>query len=199
MRRCSQACQKSTACASGERLSRKVQLSGAPPAFAGAGSGDGSDGDIGARLADMRDLACELRLQRVLAALRHAAEIEGLQPLALAVEEGDGAAGGLAPAGFGAPVLTGPQGHHDAVERDGGAHRSERDVLRVADALQRLRSQALPALVQAVRQPLQDARPPPSQGQASVMPPVFEKNSSASRAVQCPIISRPRQAAGRVR
>ena len=32
-----------------------------------------------------------------------------------------------------------------------------------------------------------------------VMPPVFEKNSSASRAVQCPIISRPRQAAGRVR
>ncbi|MDE0254579.1 MAG: hypothetical protein OYG32_07265 [Rhodospirillaceae bacterium] len=40
----------------------------------GGAIGDGDYGDIGPGLADMRDLACELRLQRWLAALRHAGE-----------------------------------------------------------------------------------------------------------------------------
>ena len=158
VRRCSQPCQKSTASASGERLSRKVQLSGAPPAFAGAGSGDGDYGDIGPGLADMRDLACELRLQRGLAALRHAGEVEGPEPLAFGVMEGDRSAGGLAPAGFVAPVLAGAQRHHHAVERDRGADRLGRDVLPVADRVHRLRLQGLPALMQAASEPLQGTR-----------------------------------------
>ncbi len=156
MRRCSQACQKSTA--SGERLSRKVRLSGAPPAFAGAGSGERSDRDIGARVADMRDLACELGLQRALAALGHTGEIEGLEPFAFPAVEGDRAAGGLAPAGLVAPVLAGAQRHHHAVQRDRGADRLGRDVLPVADTLQRLRSEAFPALMHGPDEPLQRAR-----------------------------------------
>ena len=43
--------------------------------------GDGDDPDVGAHPPDMRDLACELRLQRELAAFEHAAEIEGVQAL----------------------------------------------------------------------------------------------------------------------
>ena len=53
----------------------------------------------------MRDLACELRLQRGLAALRHTGEVEGREPFAFGVMERDRAAGGPAPAGFVAPVL----------------------------------------------------------------------------------------------
>ncbi len=106
----------------------------------------------------MRDLACELRLQRGLAALRHAGEVEGLEPFALGVVEGDRAAGGLAPAGLVAPVLAGTQRHHDAVERDRGADCLGWDVFRVADTVQRLRPQALPALMHGPGEPLQAAR-----------------------------------------
>ena len=93
---------------SGLRPSRKVQLSAAP-------SGDGDDAELGAQPPDMRDLACELRLQRGLAALGHAAEIDGLQTLTLGVVEGDRATGRFAPRGFGAAVFAGPQRHHHAV------------------------------------------------------------------------------------
>ena len=127
------------------------------PVVCGAVS-DGGDGAPGAQSADLRDLACELRLQRELAAFGHAAEIEGLQPLALAVVEGDRAAGGLAPAGFGAPGLAGPQRHHDAVERDGGAHRVLRDVAGVPDGGRRLRAEVLPALMHAPGEAQQGAR-----------------------------------------
>ena len=97
--------------------------------------------------------------------------------------EGDRSAGGLAPAGFVAPVLAGAQRHHHAVERDRGADRLGRDVLPVADRVHRLRPQGLPALMQAASEPLQGTRPPPSQGQAGLMAPISEKNASASRAV----------------
>ena len=82
----------------------------------GGAIGDSDDPDLGACSPDVCDFACKLRLQRELAALRHAAEIEGLQALALGVVEGDRAAGGLAPGGLGATVLAGSQRHHDAVE-----------------------------------------------------------------------------------
>ena len=113
--RCSQACQKSITSVSGDRVSRKVQLSAAPSAIATI--------PISGRARLMCDFACKLRLQRELAALRHAAEIEGLQALALGVVEGDRAAGGLAPGGLGATVLAGSQRHHDAVEGDRGGGR----------------------------------------------------------------------------
>ncbi len=56
--------------------------------------GGGDDGaDLGTPPPDMRDLACELRLQRALSALGHAAKTDGLQ--ALTVVEGDRATGRL--------------------------------------------------------------------------------------------------------
>ena len=125
---------------SGDRVSRKVQLSA-------AASGDSDDPDVGAQLPDMCDFACELRLQCELAALRHAAGIEGLQTLAPGVVEGNRAAGGLAPGGLGTAVLAGPQRHHDAVERHRGADRLVRYALGVTDAVQRLGAEGLPALV----------------------------------------------------
>ena len=138
--------------------------------------GEGDDGDVGVGLADMRDLACELRFQRGLAALRRAGKVEGLEPFTFPVMEGDRAAGGLAPAGFVAPVLAGAQRHHDAVKRDRGADRLGWDVFRAADTVQRLRPQALPAScrLQARRcKVLADG----------LMAPISEKNASASRAV----------------
>ena len=93
---------------SGSRPSRKVQLSAAPSATA-------TIAEFGAQPPDMRDLACELRLQRGLVALGHAAEIDGLQTLTLGVVEGDRATGRFAPRGFGAAVFAGPQRHHHAV------------------------------------------------------------------------------------
>ena len=81
----------------------------------GGAVGDGDDAELGAQPPDMRDLACELRLQRGLAALGHAAEIDGLQTLTLGVVEGDRATGRFAPRGFGAAVFAGPQRHHHAV------------------------------------------------------------------------------------
>ena len=89
----------------------------------GGAIGDSDDPDLGACSPDVCDFACKLRLQRELAALRHAAEIEGLQALALGVVEGDRAAGSLAPGGLGATVLAGSQRHHDAVEGDRGGGR----------------------------------------------------------------------------
>ena len=71
------------------------------------GGGGRDDPDVGAQLPDMCDFACELRLQCDLAALRHAAEIEGLQRLAPGVVEGNRAAGGLAPGGLGTEVADG--------------------------------------------------------------------------------------------
>ena len=111
----------------------------------------------GAQLPDMCDFACELRLQCDLAALRHAAEIEGLQTLAPGVVEGNRAAGGLAPGGLGTAVLAGPQRHHDAVERHRGADRLVRYALGVTDAVQRLGAEGLPALVHGPCQALQGA------------------------------------------
>ena len=173
-------------------------MSGAPLAFAGAGSSDGGDGDIGARPPDMRDLACELGFQCVLAALGHAGEIEGLEPFAFPVVEGDRAAGGLAPAGLGAPVLAGAQRHHDAsllLRRRG----SETEAL------------TAPGGMPSVLRMLSSAcGPRPAQRSCmvrvsrcsvladGVMAPISEKNASASRAVQWPIISSPSRAAGRV-
>ncbi len=51
----------------------------------------GGGADLGTPLSDMRDFACELRLQCALSALGHAAETDGLQ--ALTVVEGDRATG----------------------------------------------------------------------------------------------------------
>ena len=120
--------------------------------------GDGSDGDIGAYLADIRNLACELRLQRELAALRHTGEVEGLQPFTFPRRwKADRAAGGLTPAGFVTSVLTGAQRHHDTIKRDRSADRLGRDVLPVPDRVHRLWPQALPALMQAAGEPLQGA------------------------------------------
>ena len=45
----------------------------------GGAIGDSDDPDLGARSPDVCDFACELRLQRELAALRHAAEMALLQ------------------------------------------------------------------------------------------------------------------------
>ena len=123
----------------------------------GGAVGDSDDPDVGAQLPDMCDFACELRLQCDLAALRHAAEIEGLQTLAPGVVEGNRAAGGLAPGGLGAAVLAGPQRHHDAVERHRGADRLVRYALGVTDAVQRLGAEGLPALVHGPCQALQGA------------------------------------------
>ena len=58
----------------------------------GGAVGHGADPDLRAHTPDMGDPACELRLQRGLAALGHAAEIEGSEPFALGVVEGDRAA-----------------------------------------------------------------------------------------------------------
>ena len=81
---------------SGDRVSRKVQLR--------RRRGDSDDPDVGAQLPDMCDFACELAFSVTWpAALRHAAEIEGLQTLAPGVVEGNRAAGGLAPGGLGTP------------------------------------------------------------------------------------------------
>ena len=135
---------------SGDRVSRKVQLSAAASAIATILTS-------GAQLPDMCDFACELRLQCDLAALRHAAEIEGLQTLAPGVVEGNRAAGGLAPGGLGTAVLAGPQRHHDAVERHRGADRLVRYALGVTDAVQRLGAEGLPALVHGPCQALQGA------------------------------------------
>ena len=130
----------------------------------GSAVGDSDYGDIGPGLADMRDLACKLRLQRALAALRHAGKVEGSEPFAPAfaavgpgVMEGDRAAGGLAQAGFVAPVLASAQRRHHAVERDRGANRLGRDVVCDPDSVHRLRPQALPALMQAASEPPQGA------------------------------------------
>ncbi len=119
--------------------------------------GDGADPDLRAHTADMGDLACKLRFQRGLAALGHTAEIEGLQPLALGVVEGDRAARGLAPARLGTAVLAGPQRHHDAVKGDGRGDRIGRYALGFTDAGQRLRGDALPVLMHAQGQALQRA------------------------------------------
>ena len=62
VRRCSQACQKSMTSVSGDRVSRKVQLSAAASAIATILTS-------GRQLPDMCDFACELRLQCDLAAL----------------------------------------------------------------------------------------------------------------------------------
>ena len=123
----------------------------------GGAIGDSDDPDLGACSPDVCDFACKLRLQRELAALRHAAGIEGLQALALGVVEGDRAAGGLAPGGLGATVLAGSQRHHDAVEGDRGGGRVLRYALGLTDAAQRLRAEALPAFVHAQGQALQGA------------------------------------------
>ena len=123
----------------------------------GGAIGDSDDPDLGACSPDVCDFACKLRLQRELAALRHAAEIEGLQALALGVVEGDRAAGSLAPGGLGATVLAGSQRHHDAVEGDRGGGRVLRYALGLTDAAQRLRAEALPAFVHAQGQALQGA------------------------------------------
>ena len=61
----------------------------------GGAVANGADPGLRAHSPDIGDLARELRHQRDLAALRHAAEIEGLQPFALGVLEGERAAGGL--------------------------------------------------------------------------------------------------------
>ena len=123
----------------------------------GGAIGDSDDPDLGARSPDVCDFACELRLQRELAALRHATEIEGLHALAVGVVEGDRAAGGLAPGGLGATVLAGSQRHHDAVEGDRGGGRVLRYALGLTDAAQRFRAEALPAFVHAQGQALQGA------------------------------------------
>ena len=81
-----------------DRLGREAFQKGP---VVGGSIGDGSDGDIRACLADMGDLARKLCLQ--LAALRHAGEVESVEPFAVPVMEGDRAAGGLAPAGFVTP------------------------------------------------------------------------------------------------
>ena len=61
--RCSQACQKSITSVSGDRVSRKVQLSAAPSAIA-------TIPISGRARLNVCDFACKLRLQRELAALR---------------------------------------------------------------------------------------------------------------------------------
>ena len=77
----------------GPRLGREALQEGP---VVGGSVGKRDDGDIGARATDMRNLTCELGFQRALAALRHTGEIEGLEPFALGVVEGDRAAGGFA-------------------------------------------------------------------------------------------------------
>ncbi len=115
---------KSITSVSGLRPLRKVQLSAAASALI----------PISGRLR-LLDLVCELRLQRVLSALGHAAEIDGLQALTVGVVEGGRATGRLAaPAGFGTAALAGPQRHHDTVQRGGDC--ILRDVLRFPDVIQ---------------------------------------------------------------
>ena len=135
---------------SGDRVSRKVQLSAAAAAIATILTSGRSCLICATSLASCA-LQCDL------AALRHAAEIEGLQTLAPGVVEGNRAAGGLAPGGLGTAVLAGPQRHHDAVERHRGADRLVRYALGVTDAVQRLGAEGLPALVHGPCQALQGA------------------------------------------
>ena len=165
------------------RLGREALQEG--PVVGGA-IGDGGDGDIGARPPDMRDLACELGFQRVLAALRHAGEIEGLEPFAFSVVEGDRpqAASARPSSPAGSATMT-PSSETEALTAPGAMS----SVLRMLSSACGPRLSRRSCMVRASRcSVLADA----------TMAPICEKNASASRAVQGPVISSPSRATGRV-
>ena len=170
------------------RLGREALQEG--PVVGGSVS-DGGDGDIGARLADMRDLACELRFQRGFAALRHAGEIEVLS---------------RSPSASWKETVPQAASRQQASARPSSPARSA--TMTPSSETEALTAQG--GISSMPRIPSSACGPRPSQRSCRVrasrcklladgaMAPISEKNASASRAVQWPIISSPSRAAGRV-